>query len=295
MSFEIITDSASDMPLDVKAKYNIHVIPTPVIIDGTDYFDGDTVFPDEFYQIQKEGKVISTYHINQHMFIEHFTQYAERNDEVLYICFSTGIAGTFNAAVLARNELKEKYPEFKMTIIDSKSVSGGMSLIVERLFIMKENGAPRDVLLKAARFYAANRVEHLATVDTLEYLIKGGRISKVSGAMGGALDIKPIIIVNRDGALEPIEKVRGFKKAVTRLIEMTGKRGVELDNQRISVCTGTDKELREDIAKRLKDKYNVKSVMLNQVGCAIGAHTGPGIVAIVFMNASEKEFAEYLN
>jgi fatty acid-binding protein DegV len=112
--------------------------------------------------------------------------------------------------------------------------------------------------------------------------------------MGGALDIKPIIIVNSNGALEPKEKVRGFRKAVTHLIEMVGERGAELENQRIAVCIGTDKELGMDIARRLEEKYKVKSVMLIQVGCAIGAHTGPGVAGIIFLNASEKEFAEYL-
>jgi len=294
MAFAIVTDSASDMPLEIKEKYDIHVIPTPVTIEGTDYFDSENIFPDEFYRIQSEGKEIKTYHINQYMFVKHFTPYAERDDEVLYICFSTGIAGTFNAAILARDEIKETYPDFKMTIIDSKSASCGIALIVERLFIMKENGAPRDILLKAARFYSANRVEHVVSVTTLEYLIKGGRVSKFSGAMGGALDIKPIIIVNEKGALEPKEKIRGFRKAVSRLIEMVGERGVELEKQRIFVCVGTDKELGTTLAKRLEETYHVKSVVIGQVGCAIGAHTGPGIVGIVFLNASENEFAEYL-
>ncbi|MCL2717448.1 MAG: DegV family protein [Lachnospiraceae bacterium] len=294
MAFVIVTDSASDMPLEIKEKYDIHVIPTPVTIDGIDYFDGDNIFPDDFYRIQKEGKDIKTYHINQYMFVQHFTPYAERGDEVLYICFSTGIAGTFNAAILARHEIKEKHPDFKMTIIDSKSASCGITLIVERLFIMQENGAPKDVLLKAARFYSAGRVEHIVSVTTLEYLIKGGRISKFSGAMGGALDIKPIIVVNKKGALEPKEKIRGFRKAVSRLIEMVGERGVELEKQRVFVCSGTNKEIANDIAGRLKEIYNVKSVVHGQVGCAIGAHTGPGVIGIVFLNASEEEFAEYL-
>jgi DegV family protein with EDD domain len=295
MTLKIVTDSASDMPLEIKEKYDIHVIPTPVTIDGTDYFDSENIFPDEFYWIQKKGRDIKTYHINQFMFVQHFTPYAERGDEVLYICFSTGIAGTFNAAILARHEVIEKYSDFKMTIIDSKSASCGITLIVERLCIMMENGAPREMIHKAARFYSAGRVEHLMSVMSLEYLIKGGRISKLSGAMGGALDIKPIIVVNEKGALEPKEKVRGFRKAVSRLIEMVGERGVDLSKQRIAVCTGTDKKLAKEVARRLKETYNVKSVMVGQVGCAIGAHTGPGVVGILFLNTSEEEFAEWLD
>ena len=91
----IITDSATDMPKEIVEKYNLHVIPTPVVIEGKDYFDGETVFPKEFYQYQRDGKEISTYHINTFMFKEHFRPYAERNETVVYICFSTGLAATF--------------------------------------------------------------------------------------------------------------------------------------------------------------------------------------------------------
>jgi DegV family protein with EDD domain len=283
------------MPAVLKEKYDIHVIPTPVTIEGTDYFDGETIFPDDFYRIQGEGKDIKTYHISQYMFVQHFSPYAERGEDVIYICFSTGIAGTYNAAMLARDEILEKYPDFKMTVIDSKSVSCGMALIVEKLFIMQANGAPDEVLIKAAKFYADSHVEVIITVSTLEYLVKGGRVSKVSGAVGSTLDIKPIIIVNKEGALEPKEKVRGFRKAVSRVIDIIGERGVDLENQHLAVNTGTDKELAVDVAKRLKEKYNCKSVTVGQIGCAIGAHTGPSIVGIICLNASDAEFAEWLD
>ena len=105
------------------------MIPTPVTIDGTDYFDGKTIFPEDFYRIQAQGTDIKTYHINQYMFRENFEPYAKAGDEVLYMCFSTGIAGTFNAANLAKEELLEEYPDFDLTIIDTKCASLGLSLI----------------------------------------------------------------------------------------------------------------------------------------------------------------------
>ncbi len=293
MAFVIITDSASDMPTEVKKEYGVHIIPTPVTIDGKDFFDGATIYPDEFYKIQREGKDIKTYHISQYMFVQHFEPYAKRGDEVLYICFSTGIAGTYNAAVLAREELQETYPDFEMTIIDSLSASVGMSLITERLMIMQKNGAPKDILIRAAEFFGQH-MEHIITVTSLEYLIKGGRVSKVSGVMGSALDIKPIIVVNEEGALEPKEKVRGFKKAMSRCIELVGERGVSLDKQRIGVCSGEDKEMALEVKKRLEEKYHIKGALVGQVGCAIGAHTGPGVLGITFLNAMEEEFEAYL-
>ena len=212
MAFYIITDSASDVPESVIKEYDLHVIPTPVTIEGKDYFDGDTIFPDQFYEIQASGKEIKTYHINQFMFEEHFLPFAKRGDEVLYMCFSTGIAGTFNAATLAYEEVREQYPDFKLTIIDTKCASVGYGLIVERLLRMQKNGASKELIIEAAHFFCEH-MEHAVTVMELEYLFKGGRLSRTSFLAGTVLDIKPIIIVDENGSLKAVEKVRGWKKS----------------------------------------------------------------------------------
>lgn len=294
MAFCIITDSASDIPRRIIEEYNLHVIPTPVTLDGKDYFDGVTLQPNEFYRIQKENKVdIKTYHISQFMFYEHFKPYAERGDEVLYICFSTGIAGTFQAANLAKEDLLEEYPDFKLTIIDSKCASLGFGLVVYKLLRMQRNGASKELLMEAADFFCGH-MEHVVTVNTLEYLARGGRLSKTSAAVGGVLDIKPIIIVNENGALESVEKVRGMKKTLKRCLEMVKEKGVSLDQQIIGVVYGADAADAEPVVEVLQKKFGVKEVLLGQVGCAIGAHTGPGILGIVFENAYDEKYEEYL-
>ena len=155
MAFKIITDSASDVSREMIEKYSLHVIPTPVTIEGTDYFDGETIFPDEFYKIQAEGKDIKTYHVSQYMFEEHFRPFAQAKDEVLYICFSTGIAGTFQAANLAKETILEEYPDFKITIIDSKCASMGFGLVVYKLLKMQENGADKELIIEAAQYFCA--------------------------------------------------------------------------------------------------------------------------------------------
>lgn len=294
MAFCIITDSASDIPEKVKAEYNLHVIPTPVTIDGTDYFDEETIFPDDFYKIQAEGRDIKTYHISQFMFEEHFRPFAERGDEVLYICFSTGIAGTFQAANLAYDEIKEEYPDFLMTIVDSKCASIGFGLVVERLLKMQKNGASRELLIEAAYFFCEH-MEHVVTVTELEYLFKGGRLSRTSFLAGTMLDIKPIIMVDDNGSLKAVEKTRGWKKAQKRLVEIVGEMGKDLDKQVVGICYGTDRESFENIKKQVKELYNVKDVLEARVGCAIGAHTGPSIVAIVFLNEIKEEYLNYLD
>ena len=293
MDFYIITDSASDVPESVIKKYDLHVIPTPVTIEGTDYFDGDTIFPEQFYEIQASGKEIKTYHINQFMFYENFLPYAKRGDEVLYICFSTGIAGTFNAAKLAYEEILEEYPEFKLTIIDSKCASVGYGLVVDRLLCMQRNGAPKELLIEAAEFFCAH-MEHAVTVVQLDYLFKGGRLSKTSFLAGTMLDIKPIIIVDENGSLKAVEKVRGWKKAQKRILDMVGEKGKNLENQIVGVCYGTDREAYEYIKEELKTRYGVKGLLEGRVGCAIGAHTGPGILGITFLSETNEKFDEYL-
>ena len=213
MALRIITDSASDVPRWLVDKYNLHVIPTPVVINEKDYFDGETIMPEEFYDILRSGTEVKTYHINSYMFRTNFEPYAKNGDEVIYICFSTGIAGTFNAANLAKTELLEEYPNFDLTIIDSKCASLGFGLAVEKALMMVQQNLPKKIIIEAIQFYC-NNMEHVFTVETLEYLYKGGRLSRTSAIAGGLLDIKPIIEINDEGALVAIEKVRGRVKSL---------------------------------------------------------------------------------
>ena len=293
MALKIITDSASDIPKWVIEEYGLHIIPTPVVIDDKDYFDGKTIFPEEFYDILRSGKDIKTYHINSQMFYDNFLPYAKNGDELIYICFSTGIAGTYNAANIAKAELLEEYPDFDLTIIDSKCASMGFGLATYYALKMQKAGASKEEIIEAINWYC-DHMEHIFTVKTLEYLLKGGRISKTSAVAGSLLDIKPIIQVNDLGALEPIEKVRGRQKSLKRLVEIVGERGKDLTNQVIGIVHGDDAETMEAVKEMLKDTYRCRHFIDNYVGCAIGAHTGPGIIGIVFLD-EESPYKHYTN
>lgn len=283
MALRIITDSASDVPRWLVEKYNLHVIPTPVVINEKDYFDGETIMPEEFYDILRSGTEVKTYHINSYMFRTNFEPYAKNGDEVIYICFSTGIAGTFNAANLAKTELLEEYPGFDLTIIDSKCASLGFGLAVEKALMMVQQNLPKKTIVEAIQFYC-NNMEHIFTVETLEYLYKGGRLSRTSAIAGGLLDIKPIIEINDNGALVAIEKVRGRVKSLKRLVEIVGERGVDLADQTIGLVHGDDRQTLEAVKEMLTEKYGCKHFLESFVGCAIGAHTGPGIIGIIFLS-----------
>lgn len=290
---KIITDSASDLPKEYIEKHNLHVIPTPVVIDGVDYFDGKTIQTKEFYTILDDIKRdIKTYHINPAMFKDAFMPYAEAGDSVIYLCFSTGIAGTFNAANIAKDSVLEEYPDFDLTIIDSKSASIGFGLVVSKLVAMLEKGASKEEIIEAAEYFIAH-VRHVFTVHTLAYLIKGGRLTKFKGTIAETLDMKPILIVDEKGSLAVIKTVRGRKKSLRFLVDHAKENGYKLEEHAVAVCHGEEEEGRDYLLSLIEEEIHPKSILLGTVGCAIGAHTGRGIIGFCFFDADDGKFAKY--
>lgn len=286
-NFTIITDSATDMPKEIVEQYNLHVIPTPVVIEGKDYFDGETIFPKEFYQKQRDNVEISTYHINAHMFKEHFQPYAERNETVIYVCFSTGLAGTYNAAHMAKAELLEEFPGWDLTIVDSKCASMGFGLLVYYALLMQEHGADKETVVEALEYHREH-IKHVITVQTLEYLYKGGRLSRTSMVVGGVLDIKPIIHMDEKGSLKAIEKVRGRNRSLKRMVELIGEWCENPGEQLYGICHGDDYDTMKQVEEMIKATYGDVKFLENFVGCAIGAHTGTGIIGVVFLDEESK-------
>ena len=292
---KIVTDSASDLPEEIVNRYGLHVIPTPVVIDDVDYLDGKTIKTKEFYKILDDtSRNVRTYHINPAMFEDAFRPYAERGDSVLYLCFSTGIAGTFTAANIARTNILEDYPDFDLTIFDTRCDSAGFGLLVRKLLIMQEHGASRELLLEAAEFYR-DHIRHVVTVNTLAYLIKGGRLSKFKGNIAETLDMKPILIIDSNGSLQVLKTVRGRKKSLKTLVDYAEEHSVEPEKQLLSLCHGEDEEAILALTEMVQERLHPAEIMISIVGCAIGAHTGRGIAAICFLDASEEKYRKYLD
>ncbi len=290
----IITDSASDLPKQYAQDHKLHVIPTPVVIDEVDYLDGKTIQTPEFYNILDDTKRdIRTYHINPAMFEDAFLPYAEAGDSIIYLCFSTGIAGTFNAANIAKANILEKYPDFDLTIIDSKCASIGFGLLVSKLVTMLENGAPKETLIEAADYYISH-VHHVFTVHTLAYLIKGGRLSKFKGTIAETLDMKPILIVDKSGSLQVIKTVRGHKKSLKALVDYTKENAYDPSDQTIAFCHGEDEKALSFVLDLSAELLRPKDKLISTVGCAIGAHTGRGVIGICFFDTSDDKYKEYL-
>lgn len=291
----IITDSATDLPKSYIEEHKLHVIPTPVVIDDVDYFDGQTIQTGEFYTILDDIKRdIKTYHINPAMFTEAFTPYAQAGDSVIYLCFSTGIAGTYNAANIAKNNVLDEYPDFDLTIIDSKSASVGFGLLVSKLVTMLEKGASKEEIIEAADYFISH-IKHVFTIQTLAYLIKGGRLTKFKGTIAETLDMKPIMTVDENGALSVLKTVRGRKKSLRSLIDYAKEKGYHLEDQTIAICHGEDPESLNVVQSLIKEEFNPKSILVSVVGCAIGAHTGRGIIGFCFFDSDDGKYAHYFS
>ncbi len=289
----IITDSASDLPKSYIEQHHLHVIPTPVVIDDVDYLDGKTIQTEEFYQILDDIKRdVKTYHINPAMFTDAFLPYALAGDSVIYLCFSTGIAGTYNAANIALTGIREDHPDFDLTIIDSKCASIGFGLLVSKLVTMLEKGADKEELIEAADYYISH-IRHVFTVQTLAYLIKGGRLTKFKGTLAETLDMKPVLVVNESGALAVVKTVRGRKRSLRFLIEYAKENGYQLENQTIALCHGEDTESLEFVKALVQETFHPQDILISVVGCAIGAHTGRGLVGFCFFDADDGKYGKY--
>lgn len=286
MTVRIITDSACDLPGDIIKEYNIDVMPILVFLDEVEYFDGETLKPVDLLNGMREGKVYKTAQIPPSHFKERFEKYAQSNESSIYIAFSSGLSGTYQSSIMAKNEVEEDYPGFDLDIIDTKAASVGFGLIVYKAAQMAKEGKSKAEILEAITFYVEH-MEHIFTVDDLEYLYRGGRVSKTAAFVGSLLNIKPILDVE-DGKLIPIEKIRGRSKVMKRMIEIMEERGKDLTNQVIGINHGDDIEAAMKLKSMIEERFGCKEFVLNTIGCAIGAHSGPGTLSVFFLNEEFK-------
>ncbi|MBU8877428.1 DegV family protein [Bacillus sp. FJAT-29790] len=282
MSVKILADSACDLPLSFFEENDVTLFPLKVHLNETEYEDLVTIDPKTVYLAIREGKIPKTSQASPLAFEEAFTKMAKNNEDGIYIAFSSELSGTYQAAVMIRNQVKETYPDFNLTIVDTKCASLGCGLIVkEAVKLAKENMSKEDILKDIE--FRCQHMEHLFTVHDLDYLAKGGRVSKASAFLGGLLNIKPLLNVE-DGKLVPIEKLRGKKKLLRRIIELMKERGESLDSQVIGISHADDEETALEMKELIAQELNAKDFYISSIGSAIGSHTGSGTIAIFFLN-----------
>ncbi|MFA5524487.1 MAG: DegV family protein [Tissierellales bacterium] len=286
MRTRIITDSASDLSSELTRQFRIDVLPLSVLLGDIEYKDGETIDPKELYHNMRAGKVYTTSQVAPQAFKEKFVECAKNNEPCVYIGFSSELSGTYQSAAIAKEEVLEEYPDFDITIIDTKCASGGFGLVVLKAAKMAEKGSTKEEIVKATEFNAKH-MEHIFTVDDLEYLFRGGRVSRTAAVIGTLLNIKPILHVV-DGRLVPLEKTRGRNKVLKRMMEIIEERGKDLDKQTIGLTHGDDIEIATRAKEMMEEKFNCKDFVIRDVGCSVGAHSGPGTLAIFFLNRIEQ-------
>ncbi|WLR42923.1 DegV family protein [Bacillus carboniphilus] len=282
MTVHIIADSASDLPKEFFQQPSISFIPLKVELDGNDYLDSKTIEPIKVYEAMRQGKNVKTSQASLQSIQETFIDCIKKDQPALYVAFSSELSGTYQTAKMVVEQLKEDYPDTQIDIIDSKCASLGYGLAVKHAKLLSDKGLPLNQI-KANIETLCQHIEHLFTVDDLEYLARGGRVSRSSAFVGGLLNIKPLLDVE-DGKLIPLEKIRGRKKVFRRILELMEQRGVNLTNQTIAISHGDDEEGAHTLAEMVKEQFKPKDILINTIGAAIGAHSGPGTIAIFFLS-----------
>ncbi|MDM5226628.1 DegV family protein [Cytobacillus sp. NJ13] len=280
MSVKILADSACDLPLSFYEENGVTLFPLKVQLNDTEYEDLVTIEPKDVYDAIREGQVPKTSQVSPLLFEETFMKMAEQNEDGIYISFSSGLSGTYQTAVMILEQVKEKYPDFKLSIFDSKAASLGYGLIVKAAAAKAQSGSSKDDIQKDIEF-RCQHLESLFTVNDLEYLAKGGRVSKASAFLGGLLNIKPLLTVE-DGKLVPIEKLRGKKKLLRRVIELMKENGTAFENQIVGISHADDEDTALEMQKLILEELKAKEVYITSIGSAIGSHTGPGTIAIFY-------------
>jgi DegV family protein with EDD domain len=281
----IITDSTTDLPQDLIEKLGIEIIPLMFNIDGNEFFnylDGLRPDPQSFYNLLRSGKMAGTSAINTSSFIEIFESYLKAGTDVLYIAFSSALSGTCNNAMSAAGELAPKYPERKVLALDSLSASLGEGLLVFLAAHEKEKGRSIDEVYD---FVLENRLKvcHWFTVDDLNHLKRGGRVSATAALLGTVLGIKPILHVDDQGRLIPVSKVRGRRQSLEQLVEKMAVTGEAPRDQTVFISHGDCIDDARFVESMMRDRFKIKDIVINYVGPVIGAHSGPGTIAIFFL------------
>lgn len=278
----IFTDSGSDLPKAFFEKEGVHLFPLRVLVKGTEYDDIIGISTDQVYAAIAEGEQPKTSQVSLEAFLTAFEDLAKSGEEGIYIAFSSELSGTCQTAIMAKNQLLESYPNLQLAIIDSKCASFGLGLVVKEAVKLQKFGIEFDEAVQTLTEMAQS-MEHLFTVGDLNYLAKGGRVSKSSAFVGGLLNIKPILNME-DGKLVPLEKTRGFKKAIKRMIELMKERGGDFSNKTVGISHSNDEELMYEVKVAIEEALSPKTIEQTSIGAVIGAHVGRGTISIFFTN-----------
>lgn len=285
MSYEILTDTGANLTDELIEKFGIQVMSLVFVVDGKEYKSyekGKKTDLSKFYVMMREGKVITTSCVNADTANENIRAIFERGNDILYIGFSSGLSATYETVCAAAEEIKKEYPDRKMISVDSLAAALGQGLLVTYAAEMREQGKSLE---EVASWLEENKLHlcHWFTVEDLKYLKRGGRISAAAALFGGMLNIKPVMHVDDFGHLVPVAKVRGTRKAIDMMIEKMKESILPNIKQKIYIVHADYMEGAKLLAEKVKKAVGIEDILIHQVDPVIGAHSGPGTLALFFL------------
>ena len=280
--YTIVTDSSCDLPAPLLEKMGIRVVPLAVNLDGKTYFnypDGRAIGFEEYYAQLRSGKQATTSAVNMSLFRTVMEAELIAGHDVLYLGFSSGLSGTFNAGAMAARELQEEYPEFELIAVDTLCACMGQGLLVYLAALEKAGGKSMH---EVRDFVEAQKLHicHWYTVDDLQHLKRGGRIGGTTARLGTMLNIKPVM--NMEGKLAAVSKARGRAAALRALVDKMGEQAIEPEKQTVFIAHADCYDDAHKVAEMVHERFGSKS-LINYIGPVIGAHAGPGTVALFFV------------
>ena len=281
-NYKIITDSACDLPATMLQELNVDTVSLAVLLNGETRTDTVDAGIQEFYNSLRAGEVATTSAVNPDGWAKTIEPALQAGQDALVLAFSSGLSTTYQSAVIAAEELKEKYPDRKIYVVDTLCASLGQGLLVWYTCQKRDEGYS----LEGLRDWVENNklnLCHWFTVDDLMFLKRGGRVSATTALVGTMLQIKPVLHVDDEGHLINVAKARGRKASIDALAKKVAELGEGLGNETMFISHGDCVEDAQYLARILKEKHGAKHVHINHVGAVIGSHAGPGVLALFFM------------
>ena len=284
MSYQIITDSCCDFPTHMYKTMGRTCVPLSVEFRGETNDDSNDDSLKDMYEGLRSGEAAKTSAVNPTRWSEIMEPVLSAGEDLLVLAFSSGLSTTYQSAVIAAEELGEKYPERTIRVVDTLCASMGQGLLVWYACKKRDEGMSLEELYS---WCLENRLHlcHWFTVDDLMYLKRGGRISAATALVGTMLQIKPLLHVDDAGHLISMAKARGRKAAIDALVRKAQELGAGYDNSTMFISHGDCREDAEYLAQQLKEKCGVKEVVISYVGAVIGSHSGPGTLALFFLGS----------
>lgn len=282
MSYKIITDTCCDFPAQMYKDLDLGVVTLSVLYKGENYTEYTEDWLKEMFDGLRQGEKASTSAVNPEGWATVIEPVLQNGQDALVLVFSSGLSTTYQSAVIAAQELKEKYPERTINVVDTLCASLGQGLLVWYACQKRDEGMSLEEL---TAWVEENKLHlcHWVIADDLMHLKRGGRISTATAVAGTLLQIKPVIHVNDEGKLINVGKARGRKAAIQTLCNKVGELGIDGANDTIFICHGDCLEDAQTLEAMLKEKYGTKNVFIYYIGAVIGSHTGPGVMAVFFM------------